>query len=266
MEKGASCYKMFLFILSLWLQSYILFRHKAMKPIEPKLESTYVSVKNWALEDRPREKLMLKGAAALSNSELLAILIGSGTKEKSAVEVCKEILADIDNDLNKLARYTVSDLTRYNGIGPAKAITIVSALELGRRRKNSGDKEVKKITSSRDAYQALYPYLSDLNHEEIWVLLLNRSNRIESTLRVSEGGISATVLDVRLVLREALNRYASGIILAHNHPTNNCVPSEQDIRITTKLKDAAKLMDINLLDHLILCGERYYSFADENMM
>ncbi len=236
------------------------------KPDALKLELTRISVKNWALEDRPREKLMMKGASALSDSELLAILIGSGTREKSAVEVCQEILANAENDLNKLARYNVSDLTKFKGIGPAKAITIVAALELGRRRKNTGAKEVKKITSSRDAYQALYPYLSDLNHEEIWALLLNRSNRIESTIRVSEGGISSTVLDVRLVLREALNRYASGIILAHNHPTNNCMPSEQDIRITTKLKDAAKLMDISLLDHLILCGDRYYSFADENMM
>ena len=225
-----------------------------------------LSVKNWAVEDRPREKLMMKGALALSDSELLAILIGSGTRDQSAVEVCKHILTTADNDLNKLARYSVSDLTKTKGIGPAKAITIVAALELGRRRKDTVSKELTKITSSRDAYQALYPYLSDLNHEEIWVLLLNRSNKIESTMRVSEGGISSTVLDVRLVLREALNRYASGIILAHNHPTNNCMPSEQDIRITSKLKDAAKLMDIKLLDHLILCGERYYSFADENVL
>lgn len=236
------------------------------KPDDSKLDLTYVSVKNWALEDRPREKLMMKGASALSDSELLAILIGSGTREKSAVEVCKEILAHSENDLNKLARYNVSDLTQFKGIGPAKSITIVAALELGRRRKNTGNKEIKKITCSRDAYQILYPKLSDLNHEEIWALFLNRSNRVESTIRVSEGGISSTVLDVRLVLREALNRYASGIILAHNHPTNNCMPSEQDIKITTKLKDAAKIMDISLLDHLILCGDRYYSFADENMM
>lgn len=236
------------------------------KPEGSSPEIMRVSVKDWALEDRPREKLMLKGASALSDSELLAILIGSGTREKSAVEVCQEILADTDNDLNKLARHNVSDLTQYKGIGPAKAISIVAALELGRRRKNTGAREIKKITCSRDAYQILYPKLSDLNHEEIWALFLNRSNRVEGSMRVSEGGISSTVLDVRLVLREALNRYASGIILAHNHPTNNCMPSEQDIRITSKLKDAAKIMDISLLDHLILCGDNYYSFADENMM
>ena len=231
-----------------------------------KPDLAYVSVKNWAEEDRPREKLMMKGASALSDSELLAILVGSGTRELSAVEVCKNILSSAENDLNKLARYTVSDLKKTKGIGDAKAISIIAALELGRRRKNTGATEVKKITSSRDAYQALYPKLSDLNHEEIWALLLNRSNKIERMIRVSEGGISSTVLDVRIVLREALNVYASGIILAHNHPTNNCLPSEQDLRITTKLKDAAKIMDINLLDHLILCGETYYSFADENVL
>lgn len=225
-----------------------------------------ITLKNWAEEDRPREKLMLKGASALSDSELLAILIGSGTRDETAVEVCKHILASADNDLNKLARFGVSDLTKTKGIGPAKGVTIVAALELGRRRKDAEVKEVKKISSSRDAYHILYPYLSDLNHEEIWVLLMNRSNQVVSKMLMSKGGISSTVIDVRLILREALNVYASGIILGHNHPTNNCMPSEQDIRITKKLKEAAKLMDINLLDHLILCGDKYYSFADENMM
>ena len=231
-----------------------------------KPDSTRITLKNWALEDRPREKLLMKGASALSDSELLAILIGSGTKEKTAVEVCKEILATADNDLNKLARYGVSDFKKTKGIGPARAITIIAALELGRRRKDSEVKEIRKITSSRDAYQILYPQLSDLNHEETWALLLNRSNHVSKMMLVSKGGISSTVVDVRLILREALNEYASGIILAHNHPTNNCLPSEQDINITTKLKNAAKFMDINLLDHIIVCGDKYYSFADENML
>ncbi|MGV8962939.1 MAG: RadC family protein [Candidatus Saccharimonadaceae bacterium] len=231
-----------------------------------KSESTYISVKNWAEEDRPREKLMMKGASALSDSELLAILIGSGTREKSAVEVCKQILATADNDLNRLARYSVNDLTKIKGIGPAKGITIVAALELGRRRKDAVVKEVKKISSSRDAYQILYPYLCDLNHEEIWALLLNRSNQVKRTVFFSKGGMASTVVDIRLILREALNEYASGIILAHNHPTNNCMPSEQDIQITMKLKEAAKLMEINLLDHIIVCDDKYYSFADENML
>lgn len=225
-----------------------------------------ITLKDWAEDDRPREKLMLKGSSALSDSELLAILIGSGTKEETAVEVCKKVLASADNDLNKLARFGVSDFTKIKGIGPAKSITIIAALELGRRRKDADVKEVKKITSSRDAYNAFFPHLSDLNHEEIWALLLNRSNQIVKTLQISKGGISSTVVDIRLILRDALNVYASGIILGHNHPTNNLTPSEQDIRITTKLKDAAKLMDINLLDHLILCGDKYYSFADENVL
>lgn len=231
-----------------------------------KPELSRITLKNWAEEDRPREKLMLKGAFALSDSELLAILIGSGTKEETAVEVCKHILASADNDINKLARFGVNDLTKTKGIGPAKAITIIAALELGRRRKDLAVKEVKKITSSRDAYHIFYPYLSDLNHEETWALLLNRSNQVMSKMLVSKGGISSTVVDIRLILREALNVYASAIILGHNHPTNNLMPSEQDLRITTKLKDAAKIMDISLLDHLILCGDKYYSFADENVM
>ena len=240
---------------------------KAMsKPEELKPQLNYVSVKNWALEDRPREKLMLNGASTLSDSELLAILIGSGTREKSAVQVCQDILGEADNDLNKLARFGVSDLTKIKGIGPAKSITIVAALELGRRRKVADVKENKKITSSRDSYHILYPCLSDLNHEEIWALLMNRSNQVVKKMLVSRGGISSTVVDIRLILREALNVYASAIILGHNHPTNNLSPSEQDLRITSKLKEAAKLMDINLLDHLIICGNKYYSFADEIVM
>lgn len=240
---------------------------KAMsKPEELKSQLNYVSVKNWALEDRPREKLMLNGASTLSDSELLAILIGSGTREKSAVQVCQDILGEADNDLNKLARFGVSDLTKIKGIGPAKSITIVAALELGRRRKVADVKENRKITSSRDAYHILYPCLSDLNHEEIWALLMNRSNQVVKKMLVSRGGISSTVVDIRLILREALNVYASAIILGHNHPTNNLSPSEQDLKITSKLKAASKLMDINLLDHLIICGNKYYSFADENVM
>lgn len=236
------------------------------KPDNSKPELTYISVKNWAEEDRPREKLMMKGASALSDSELLAILIGSGTRDKSAVQVCQDILGKADNDLNKLARFGVNDLTKTKGIGPAKGITIVAALELGRRRKDAEVKEIKKITSSRDAYNVFYPYLSDLNHEETWALLMNRSNQVVTKMLVSKGGISSTIVDVRLILREALNVYASSIILGHNHPTNNCMPSEQDLRITKKLKEAAKLMDISLLDHIIVCGDRYYSFADENVI
>ncbi|NLD23684.1 MAG: DNA repair protein RadC [Bacteroidales bacterium] len=226
-----------------------------------------LSIKQWAEEDRPREKLLLKGVSSLSDSELIAILIGSGNKEESAVELAKRILLESNNDLNILARLGVTDLVNYfKGIGDAKAITIIAALELGRRRKTSERTERRKITSSRIAYEEFVPLLTDLNHEETWVLLTDRSNKVVSTLQVSRGGISGTVVDIRLILREALNKYASGIFLGHNHPSENCRPSPQDQQITKKLKEAARWMDIVLLDHIIVCGDRYFSFADEGII
>lgn len=228
---------------------------------------TKISIKQWAEEDRPREKMMLKGVSALSDSELLAILIGSGNDKESAVELCKRILQKADNNLNKLSRFSVNDLTsNFRGIGPAKAITIVAALELGRRRKSEEVVERKKISSSNDAYTLFYPILSDLNHEETWALLLDRSNKVVSTMQVSRGGISGTVVDIRLILREAINHYASSIVLGHNHPSGGCTPSAQDTTLTKKLKEAAQWMDISLLDHIIVCGETYYSFADEGLI
>lgn len=230
-------------------------------------QSEKISIKHWAEEDRPREKLMLKGVSALSDSELLAILIGSGNDEESAVELCKRILQKADNNLNKLSRFGVNDLVgKFRGIGPAKAITIVAALELGRRRKSEETPEKAKISSSKDAYNLFYPLLADLNHEETWALLLDRSNKVVSTLQISRGGISGTVVDIRLVLREAINHYASGIILGHNHPSGNCQPSPQDTTLTKKMKEAAAWMDISLLDHIIVCGENYYSFADSGVI
>lgn len=230
-------------------------------------EREKISIKQWAEEDRPREKLLMKGVSALSDSELLAILIGSGSDEESAVELCKRILRLADNDLNKLGKFGVNDLIKnFKGIGPAKAVTIVAALELGKRRKASDFTELKKITSSRDAYEAFLPTLSDLNHEETWVLLLNRANKVISTIQVSRGGIAGTVVDIRLILREALNHYASSIILGHNHPSGNCAPSPQDTQITKKLKEAAQWMDIALLDHIIVCEKSYYSFADKGVI
>lgn len=221
------------------------------------------SIKNWAEEDRPREKLMLKGVTALSDSELIAILIGSGNDKESAVELSRRILHKSENNINKLARLSVNDLVRdFRGIGPAKAITITAALELGRRRQKEDIPDKKKIQSSKDAYLVFYPFMSDLNHEETWALLLDRSNKVVSTMQVSRGGISGTVVDIRLILREAINHYASGIILGHNHPSGNCTPSPQDSAITRKLKEAAKWMDITLLDHIIVCGDKYYSYSD----
>jgi DNA repair protein RadC len=207
-----------------------------------------LSIKQWAEEDRPREKLLLKGVSALSDSELLAILIGSGNDKQSAVELSKEILLEAGNDLNRLARMGVTDLVNnFRGIGHAKAVTIIAALELGRRRKTTGEPR-KKIVTSMDAYEQFLPLLGDLNHEETWALLTDRSNQVISTLQVSRGGIAGTVVDIRLILREALTRYATGIFLGHNHPSGNLAPSPQDISITKKLKEA------------------YFSFADEGVL
>ena len=226
-----------------------------------------LSIKQWAEEDRPREKLLLKGVSSLSDSELIAILIGSGNSEESAVELSKRILKKSENNLNILARLGVSDLVNnFKGIGEAKAITIIAALELGRRRKTIESTERRTITSSRIAYEEFIPMLSDLNHEETWAILTDRSNKIVSRFKVSSGGISGTVVDIRLILREAVNKYASGIFLGHNHPSENCRPSPQDEQITKKLKEAARWMDIVLLDHIIVCGNRYFSFADEGII
>ena len=226
-----------------------------------------LSIKQWAEEDRPREKLLLKGVSSLSDSELIAILIGSGNNKESAVELSKRILQNSNNDLNLLARLGVSDLVNnFKGVGNAKAITIIAALELGRRRKTSERSERRTISSSRIAYEEFIPMLADLNHEETWVILTDRSNKIVSTFQVSSGGISGTVVDIRLILREALNKYASGIFLGHNHPSENCRPSPQDQQITKKLNEAARLMDIVLLDHIIVCGSKYFSFADEGII
>ncbi len=225
-----------------------------------------LSIKQWAEEDRPREKLLLKGVSALSDSELLAILIGSGNDKQSAVELSKEILLEAGNDLNRLARMGVTDLVNnFRGIGHAKAVTIIAALELGRRRKTTGETR-KKIVTSKDAYEQFLPLLGDLNHEETWALLTDRSNQVISTLQVSRGGIAGTVVDIRLILREALTRYATGIFLGHNHPSGNLTPSPQDISITRKLKEAALYMDIVLLDHIIVGGDTYFSFADEGVL
>jgi DNA repair protein RadC len=225
-----------------------------------------LSIKQWAEEDRPREKLLLKGVSALSDSELLAILIGSGNDRQSAVELSKEILLEAGNDLNRLARMGVTDLVNnYRGIGHAKAVTIIAALELGRRRKTTGEPR-KKIVTSMDAYEQFLPLLGDLNHEETWALLTDRSNQVISTLQVSRGGIAGTVVDIRLILREALTRYATGLFLGHNHPSGNLAPSPQDISITKKLKEAALYMDIVLLDHIIIGGDAYFSFADEGVL
>ncbi len=230
--------------------------------------STYnsISIKNWAVEDRPREKILLKGIQSLSDAELLAVMIGSGTRNGSAVDVARQILYAAENNLDKLGKYNVNDLKRIKGIGKAKAVTIMAALELGRRRNLSKMNEEGRVTGSLDVFNLMHPVLADIVHEEFWILLLNRSNKVMDKRKMSQGGISGTVTDIRMILKDAIDSLASSLILCHNHPSGNEKPSDADIKITRKLKDAAGIMDISLLDHVIVAGRKYYSFADENML
>lgn len=226
-----------------------------------------LSIKAWAEEDRPREKLLLKGKMALSDAELLAILIGSGSRQETAVELCKRILSTAaNNDLNILGKLTVADFMVYKGIGEAKAISIVAALELGRRRRAAEVKKRQQITGSSDAAEIFWPILSDLPHEEFWVIYLNRSNKIMLKERISIGGVAGTVADVKIIFKKALQQLACSIIVAHNHPSGNLRPSKADIQLTKKMVEAGKFLDINVLDHLIITDGGYYSFADEGMI
>jgi DNA repair protein RadC len=222
-------------------------------------------IRSWAEEDRPREKLMLKGSSALSDAELLAILIGSGTPGESAVDLCKTILKDVHNNLNELGKLSVKDLKKYKGIGEAKAITIVAALELAKRRRTAEVVEKEKITGSKDVFEYFH-HLSDLRNEEFWVMFLNRANKIITSQKVSQGGITGTVADIRLILKGAMDNFATGIVLCHNHPSGNLAPSNEDKDLTQKVKQAAKLIDINVLDHIIVSDAGYFSFADEGLL
>ena len=224
-----------------------------------------LNIKQWAEEDRPREKLLLKGKSALSNAELLGILIGSGTRELTAVDLAKMILEQNNNDLNKIARLNVQELKKFKGIGDARAINIVSALELGRRR-TTAESELEKITGSAEVYECMKPALTDLPHEEFWLLLLNRANKIIKKQPISQGGVSGTVADPKLIFNHALNHLASSVILVHNHPSGNTKPSEADKRLTKQLFEAGKLLEIAVLDHIIFTDNAYFSFADENLL
>ena len=229
-------------------------------------ESKPLNIKDWNPEDRPREKLLLKGTSALSDAELIAILIGSGTANLSAVEVAKKVLQQGNNNLNELAKQSVKDLMKSKGIGEAKAITIVAALELGRRRKETDPEEKPKISSSKDAFDLLKSELMDLPREEFWVLLLNRAHRVIKKKKVSEGGVSGTEADPKIIYKMALEELASGIIVAHNHPSGNLTASQSDIDLTKKLKEAGRFLEVQLLDHLIIAGQKYFSFADEGLL
>ncbi|MES2780667.1 MAG: DNA repair protein RadC [Bacteroidota bacterium] len=227
---------------------------------------TSFSIKDWAEDDRPREKFSLKGRHSLSDAELIAILLSTGNKEESAVDLAKNILSITRNNLNDLGRLSVKDLTKVKGVGFAKAITILAALELGRRRKEESIKVSALLLSSKDCYLYLEPLLADLPHEEFWVVLLNRANKVISHKRISEGGISGTVVDFKIILKYAIENLASCIILGHNHPSGNVSPSVSDKNLTQKLKEACRLIDISINDHIIVGDRAYYSFADQGKL
>lgn len=220
------------------------------------------SIKLWAEEDRPREKLLNKGTEALSNAELLAILIGSGSRKESAVDLCKRILESVDNSLDVLGRKSVLDYMQFNGIGEAKALTIVAAMELGRRRKLSEVQNVKQIKASCDIFDIMQPVLADLEHEEIWAIYMNRANRVLNKRLISSGGLVSSVFDVRIVIRHAILMNATVLALCHNHPSGNAKPSHSDKMITDMLKKACGYFDISFIDHLIVAGNNFYSFSD----
>ena len=226
-----------------------------------------LNINEWAVEDRPREKMLLKGILALRLEEICAILLGAGNKKDTAVELSQRILNDVNNSLNQLGKLSVDDLSdTYDGIGEAKAISIIAALELGRRRKSEKAEVRKKILSSRDVYDLFYPQLADLPHEEFWVAFLKSSNKVIDKVRVGQGGTTFSPVDIRLVLKPAVQKLASGLILCHNHPSSTNKPSRLDIELTRKIKEAAALFDIRILDHIIFCDDGYFSFADEGIL
>jgi DNA repair protein RadC len=224
------------------------------------------SIKSWAEEDRPREKLSAQGRRALTDAELIAILIGSGNRDESAVELSKRILYHYSNDLNKLGKASIDELSQFKGIGEAKAISIIAALEIGRRRNDTESETPEIIGSSRDGYNVIKRYLIDLSHEEFWVLMINQANKLISTELISKGGINQTVADTKTIFGAALRASAVSIMLAHNHPSGTLKPSHQDIELTKRIAAAGKLLDIKVLDHLIVTDNGFYSFADEGLL
>ena len=223
------------------------------------------SIKNWAEDDKPREKLMLKGKQALSDAELIAILIGSGSRNESAVSLGKRILASVDNNLNALGKLSLKQLMEFKGIGEAKAISIAAALELGRRRRVEETVELKKISSSKAVFDIMQPLIGELPHEEFWVLYLNNSNKVIHKSQLSKGGIAGTVVDIRLVFKMALEQNATSLILTHNHPSGKLEASNADKEITQKLKLAGEQLEIRVLDHIIITEKGYLSFQDEGI-
>jgi len=229
------------------------------------MESSNFPITHWSEDDKPREKLMLKGKSALSDAELIAILIGSGSRNESAVELSKKILAGVNNNLNLLGKLSIAQLMQYKGIGEAKAISIIAALELGRRRRSEDALDLVKITSSKAIFELMQPIIGELPHEEFWIVYLNNSNKVLSKSQLSKGGITGTLVDVRIVFKLALEIGATALILCHNHPSGTLVPSEADKQITKKLKLAGDSLEVKVLDHLIITEVNYFSFVDEGI-
>ena len=227
---------------------------------------TSFSIKDWADDDKPREKLLQKGRSTLSDAELIAILIGSGNRNESAVDLSKRILAAVGNNLNELGKLSIKQLMQFKGIGEAKAITIAAALEFGRRRRGEDAQKTDRINSSKDAFELLHPLIGELPHEEFWIVYLNNSNKVLHKAQLSKGGMTGTLVDVRLVMKYALEYGAVGCLLAHNHPSGTLKPSGPDKEITQKLKNAGLALDIKILDHLIITQDTYFSFADNDIL
>jgi len=225
-----------------------------------------ISIREWAENDRPREKMLEKGRASLSDAELIAILISSGNKEESAVDLSKRILNSVNNNLHSLGKVSIAKLLKFKGIGQAKAISISAALELGRRRKAAETIHKDKVRSSKDAFDYLRPKLEDLPHEEFWIMLLDRKNAPIKLEQVGKGGISGTVADSKIIFKLAIDSLASGIIIAHNHPSGNLKPSKNDIQLTKRVVEAGKILDLPILDHLIIGDNAYFSFADKGLI
>lgn len=228
---------------------------------------THQSIKTWAEDDRPREKLLLKGFRALSDAEIIAILLNTGTRDASALELAKQLLQSFDNNLHELGQAALVDLQKIKGIGQAKAIAIAAALELGRRRQSVAPKQRPQILSSKDAYQILGPLLMDLAHEEFWILVLNRANFVLQKIHISSGSLTGTVVDIKKIFRSAFaSERANSVILCHNHPSGNPQPSQADIDLTRKVREAGKFLEMTVFDHIIVAGTKYYSFADEGLL
>ncbi|MBS1548932.1 MAG: DNA repair protein RadC [Bacteroidetes bacterium] len=225
-----------------------------------------MSIKFLAEDDRPREKFLLKGKNSLSDSELLAIIMGSGNREETAVELARKILDSVHNNWHQLSLLSISDLMKFKGVGEAKAIAIATALEIGRRRASQEIPEKIQMKSADDVFKVLHPLMGDLRTEEFWVIYVNHHNKIIGKEKISQGGISGTVVDVRLIFKRALEHLATGIFIAHNHPSGNLKPSAEDLKITKQIAEAGRIMNVTLIDHLIITQESYLSFANENLL